>query len=82
MLATYPMALRLCMLLVVLGFEKTTACLVMNPITVDSYGFLFNSTTVGQASDSMTLAQSFYPLVGRFSLAHEPFSLYHHNVLI
>ena len=23
------------------------ACLVLNPITVDSYGFLFNCTTVG-----------------------------------
>ena len=30
------------------------ACLVLNPITVYSYGFLFNCTTVGQASDSMT----------------------------
>ena len=29
------------------------ACLVVNPITVQSYGFLFNCTTVGQASDSM-----------------------------
>ena len=28
--------------------------LVLNPITVYSYGFLFNCTTVGQASDSMT----------------------------
>ena len=27
---------------------------VLNPITVYSYGFLFNCTTVGQASDSMT----------------------------
>ena len=26
------------------------ACLVLNPITVYSYGFLFNCTTVGQAS--------------------------------
>ena len=31
-----------------------SACLVLNPITVYSYGFLLNSTTVGQASDSMT----------------------------
>ena len=31
-----------------------SACLVLNPITVYSYGFLFNCTTVGQASDSMT----------------------------
>ena len=27
---------------------------VFNPITVYSYGFLFNCTTLGQASDSMT----------------------------
>ena len=31
-----------------------SACLVLNPITVYSYGFHFNCTTVGQASDSMT----------------------------
>ena len=30
-----------------------SACLVLNPITVYSYGFLFNCTMVGQASDSM-----------------------------
>ena len=33
---------------------QQSACLVVNPITVYSYGFLFNCTTVGQASDSMT----------------------------
>ena len=31
-----------------------SACLVLNPTTVYSYDFLFNCTTVGQASDSMT----------------------------
>ena len=31
-----------------------SACLVLYPITVYSYDFLFNCTTVGQASDSMT----------------------------
>ena len=31
-----------------------SACLVLNPITVYSYGFLFNCTTVDQALDSMT----------------------------
>ena len=31
-----------------------SACLVLNPITVNSYGILFNCTTVGQASASMT----------------------------
>ena len=30
------------------------ACLVLNPITLYSYGFLFNCTTVGLASDYMT----------------------------
>ena len=33
---------------------RQSACLVVNPITVYSYGFLFNCTTVGRASDSMT----------------------------
>ena len=37
-----------------LGIMRQSACLVLNPITVYSYGFLFNCTTVGQASDSMT----------------------------
>ena len=30
-----------------------SACLVLNPISVYSYGFPFYCTTVGQASDSM-----------------------------
>ena len=30
---------------------RTSACLVVNLVVVDSYGFLFNCTTVGQASD-------------------------------
>ena len=33
---------------------QQSAFLVVNPITIDSYGFLFNCTTVGQASDLMT----------------------------
>ena len=33
---------------------RQTACLVVNPITVDSYALLFNCTTVVRASDSMT----------------------------
>ena len=37
-----------------LDIMRQSACLVLNPITVNSYGFLFNCTTVGQASDSMT----------------------------
>ena len=36
-----------------LDILRQSACLVFNPITVYSYGFLFNCTTVGQASDSM-----------------------------
>ena len=37
-----------------LDIMRQSACLVLNPITVYSYGFPFNSTTVGQAIDSMT----------------------------
>ena len=37
-----------------LDFMRQSACLVLNSITVYSYGFLLNCTTVGQASDSMT----------------------------
>ena len=33
---------------------RQSACLVQNPITVDSYGFHFYNMTVGQASDLMT----------------------------
>ena len=40
------------------GFNLVTmrqsVCLVLNPMMVYSYGFLFNCTMVGQASDSMT----------------------------
>ena len=32
---------------------QQTACLVVNPITVDNFAFLFNCTPVGQTSDSM-----------------------------
>ena len=37
-----------------LDIMRQSACLVLNPITVYSYGGIFNCTTVGQASDSMT----------------------------
>ena len=37
-----------------LDIMRQSACLVLKPITVYSYGFLFKCTTVGQASDSMT----------------------------
>ena len=32
---------------------QQTACLVVNPITVGNFAFLFNCTRVGRASDSM-----------------------------
>ena len=37
-----------------LGVMRQSACVVLNPITVYSYDFLFNCTTVGQATDSMS----------------------------
>ena len=30
---------------------RQTACLVVNPVKVNSYAYLFNCTTVGRASD-------------------------------
>ena len=41
---------------------QQSACLDVNPIKVDSYGFFFNCATVGQTSDLMT-APTFDPLV-------------------
>ena len=37
-----------------MGIMRQSACLVANPIMVDSYGFLLNCMMVGQASDLMT----------------------------
>ena len=37
-----------------LDITRQTACLVVNPITVDGYASLFNCTTAVRASDSMT----------------------------
>ena len=34
---------------------RLTACLVVNPITVGNFAFLFNCTQVGRTSDSMTV---------------------------
>ena len=34
---------------------QQTACLVVNPITVGNFAFLFNCTPMGQTSDSMTV---------------------------
>ena len=37
---------------------QQTACLVVNPMTVDNFAFLFNYTPVGRTSDSMTVPTS------------------------
>ena len=37
-----------------LDILRQSECLVLNPITVYSYGFLLNCTMVGQASDALT----------------------------
>ena len=34
---------------------QQTACLVVNPITVGNFAFLFNFTPVGRTSDSLTV---------------------------
>ena len=43
-----------------IGFNNNvlqqTACMVVIPITVCNFAFLFNCTPVGQISDSMTVA--------------------------
>ena len=36
-----------------MNIMRQSACLVVNPITVYSYDFLFNCKTLGLASDSM-----------------------------
>ena len=36
-----------------LNVKRLSACLVINPITVDGYAALFNCTPVDRASDSM-----------------------------
>ena len=35
---------------------QQTACLVVNPITVDNFTFLFNCKIVGHTSDSVTVS--------------------------
>ena len=48
-----------------LDIMRQSACLVVNPITVYSYGFLFNYMTVGQASDPMpAMTENFFWWVG------------------
>ena len=34
---------------------QQTACLVVNPLTVGNFAFLFNCTLVGRTSDSMAV---------------------------
>ena len=34
-----------------INFMRQTACLVVNPIKVNSFAYLFNCTTVGRTSD-------------------------------
>ena len=34
---------------------QRTACFVIDPITVSNFAFLFNCTSVGRTSDSMTV---------------------------
>ena len=34
---------------------QLTACLVVNPITIGNFAFLFDCTRVGRTSDSMTV---------------------------
>ena len=34
---------------------RQTACLVVNPITVDNFAFLINCSLAGRTSDSMTV---------------------------
>ena len=34
---------------------QQTACMVVNPITVGNFAFLFNCTPLGRISDSMTV---------------------------
>ena len=37
------------------GLLQQNACLVVGPITVGGFAFLFNCTPVGRTSDSMTV---------------------------
>ena len=38
-----------------INFMQQTACLMVNPITVGNFAFLFNCTLVGWTSDSITV---------------------------
>ena len=38
-----------------IGLLQQTACLVVKPITVGNFAFLFNCTLVGRTSDSLTV---------------------------
>ena len=44
--------------------SQQTACLVVNPIMVGNFAFLFNCTPVGRTSDSMMVPTSIDEMVG------------------
>ena len=48
-----------------LNVMRQSACLVINPITVDIFAALFNCTPVDRASDSMTARPKLSIVVGR-----------------
>ena len=47
-----------------LNIMQQFACLVINPITIDSFAALFNFTSVDRASDSRMALTESYSLVG------------------
>ena len=51
---------------------RQSACLVVHPITAYSYSFLFNCTTMGQASDSMMLLAGLEPMYEEKWKYHPP----------
>ena len=53
-----------------LGVVQRSACLVVGPVAVDSYSFLFGCVMVGRASGFVAiLARGFDPLVGTWCLS-------------
>ena len=51
-----------------LDIMRQTACLVFNPITVESYAALFSCTAVVQTSDSMTASMHWLGANSTFDL--------------
>ena len=56
----FVVAWKLNITLYIIGYNinvlQQTACLVVNPITVDNFAFLFNCMPVGPTSDSKTVS--------------------------